>query len=132
VILLSGGGEDSERSEAELMADVLQVMAVPSDKLLLERHSRDTHDNAVNAAGMLRDRNMQSVLLVTSAFHMRRSQALFEAQGLKVIPAPTDYQHNRGVSTIPTGIPTSSGLARTTLAIHEYVGYWIYRMRGWL
>ncbi|MGB0279051.1 MAG: YdcF family protein, partial [Prochlorococcaceae cyanobacterium] len=32
------------------------------------------------------------VLLVTSAFHMRRSQRLFERQGLQVLPFPVDFQ----------------------------------------
>ena len=32
------------------------------------------------------------VLLVNSAFHMRRSQRLFERQGLQVLPFPVDFQ----------------------------------------
>ena len=32
------------------------------------------------------------ILLVTSAFHMRRAQRLFERQGLKMLPFPVDFQ----------------------------------------
>ena len=32
------------------------------------------------------------VLLVTSAFHMRRAQRLFERQGMQVLPFPVDFQ----------------------------------------
>ena len=32
------------------------------------------------------------MLLVTSAFHMRRSQRLFERQGMQVLPLPVDFQ----------------------------------------
>ena len=31
------------------------------------------------------------ILLVTSAFHMRRAQRLFERQGLKMLPFPVDF-----------------------------------------
>ena len=39
-----------------------------------------------------RERGNPRVLLVTSAFHMRRAQRLFERQGLDVVPFPVDFQ----------------------------------------
>ena len=41
------------------------------------------------------------VLLVTSAFHMRRAQRLFERQGLKVLPFPVDFQARGRWMTAP-------------------------------
>jgi uncharacterized SAM-binding protein YcdF (DUF218 family) len=132
VILVSGGSAPGSRSEAHLMQDVLAIMGVPAEALILEDQSKNTHDNAVNSARLLQDRGMHQVLLVTSAFHMPRANALFQVQDLEVVPAPTDYQRVILESTLPAGIPGVKNLYRTTEAFHEIVGFWVYRWRGWL
>ncbi len=132
LILLTGGAADDGRPEAQQMKDVLAVMGVPAQHLMLENESRDTHDNAVNSARLLKARGMHRILLVTSAFHMRRSVALFEGQGLEVVPAPTDYQQLVAKQVLPDWLPQVSNLYQTTDALHEIVGYWIYRWKGWL
>ena len=132
VILLTGGASPGDRPEAQQMRDILVVMGVPARAMLLESQSRDTHDNAVLCARMLKSRGMHRVLLVTSAFHMRRAQALFEAQGLEVVPAPADYQRAMAQFVVPGWLPGVGNLSRTTNALHELVGYQVYRWRGWI
>ena len=51
----------------------------------------NTADEAVAIRRLLPARQSR-VLLVTSAFHMRRAQRLFERQGLQVLPFPVDFQ----------------------------------------
>jgi len=131
-ILLTGGAAEDARPEAQQMQDVLAVMGVPAKHVMLENASRDTHDNAVNSARLLKARGMHRILLVTSAFHMRRAVALFEGQGLEVVPAPTDYQQLVAKQVLPDWLPEVSNLYQTTDALHEIVGYWVYRWRGWL
>ena len=129
-ILLTGGAHPEDRPESEQMRDLLRVMGVPESAMWLETQSRNTHDNAVFCARLLGERGLQRILLVTSAFHMRRAEALFSAQGLEVIPAPTDYQR-----PLAAGFgfrPSMKNLYRTTLAIHEIAGFQVYRWRGWL
>ena len=75
---------------------------------------------------------MDRILLVTSAYHMRRALALFERQGLTVVPAPTDYQQLVAKPAVPGWLPTVGALHQTTDALHEIVGYWVYRWKGWL
>jgi uncharacterized SAM-binding protein YcdF (DUF218 family) len=132
VIVLTGGGVDGARTEAEQMKDLLGVMGVSGEHLLLEVESRNTHDNAVYTAQLLKARGMNRILLVTSAYHMRRSLALFEAQGLDVIPAPTDFQQLVTPQVLPPWLPAVSNLYQSTDALHEMVGYWVYRWQGWL
>ena len=114
------------------MKDVLAVMGVAPQHLWLENASLDTHDNAVNSARLLKAKGKQRILLVTSAFHMRRSVALFTAQGLDVVPAPTDFQQPVAQQLLPAWLPVVGSLYQTTDALHEIVGYWVYRWRGWL
>jgi len=131
-VLVTGGAEAGNRSEAEIMRDLLVVMGVPAKAILLEEASRNSYDNAVHTAAMLRQMGADRILLVTSAFHMRRSVAVFAAQGVTVIPAPTDYQRLAGHGGPPRWLPAVSDLWQSTYALHEILGYWVYRYRGWL
>jgi len=132
LMIVSGGAAPGEPSEASQIRELLLLMGVSDRSLVMEELSRNTHDNAIYTAQLLKERGIQEVLLVTSAFHMRRSVALFEAQGIDVVPAPTDYQRMAGTVVLPSGVPGVANLSRTSIAIHEIVGYWIYRWRGWL
>ncbi len=132
LILLSGGADPGSRPEAELMYEHLELMGVTPRALLRERESRDTRENALYSAIVLRGKDVRSILLVTSGFHMRRAVPLFEAQGFEVIPAPTDFQRLVGKPAVPRWLPMADDLVRSTYAIREYVGYAVYRWRGWL
>lgn len=132
LVVASGGGQPDSRPEAEMMQEALAIMGVPRGQMLLERASRDTHDNARFTAVLLQPKGIRKILLVTSAFHMRRARDLFVAQGFEVETAPTDYQRQVSAPTIPRWLPSADDLSRSTLAIREHVGYWVYRYRGWL
>ena len=132
LLVLSGGSHGDARPEAQMMRETLAVMGVPTRAMLLEGASRDTHDNALYTAVILNGKGVRKILLVTSAFHMRRAVALFEAQGFEVEPTPTDYQRLVAAPVLPRWLPTVDDLARTTIALKEHVGFWVYRNRGWL
>jgi uncharacterized SAM-binding protein YcdF (DUF218 family) len=110
--------------------------------LLLQMKSLNTHEDALYSSKMLKDKGIQRIILVTSALHMPRSVALFQKQGIDVIPAPTDYrvtQSNWDDLMHPTIenlfinlIPSSSNISELTNAIKEYIGIFVYRLRGWM
>jgi uncharacterized SAM-binding protein YcdF (DUF218 family) len=130
VILLSGGAPRGGKDEAGQMRDLLRVMGVPAQAMLLETESLNTAENAQYSAQLLRARGLQRVLLVTSAFHMRRAQRLFSAEGLQVIPAPTDFQRLVVAGILPGWLPGVGNLARSTNALHEMAGYLVYQWQG--
>lgn len=132
LVMLSGGGCDSCRAESEIMFEHLELMGVPAGVMLRERESRTTQENAVYTGIILQGKGVRRILLVTSAYHMRRAVPLFERQGLEVIPAPTDYQRLVDEPTLPPWLPSAEDLVRTTKALREHVGFWVYRSRGWL
>lgn len=132
VIVASGGASEGARPEAELMREILAVMGVPGERIVLEGVSRDTRENALYSAQLLKQKGRERILLVTSAFHMRRAVALFERQGLTVYPVPTDYQRLVSQPSVPPWMPMAEDLQRTTIALREHVGYWYYRWQGWL
>lgn len=109
-----------------VIADALLALGVPSDKLRLEDNSRTTADSAVNLKPMLAG---EEFFLVTSAGHVPRSLGVLKRQGLRAIPAPTDYQLPKNWWEADAH-PTPSSLAVSDLALHEYLGLAWYRLRG--
>ncbi|WP_025733826.1 YdcF family protein [Carnimonas nigrificans] len=120
-ILLTGGAPGGERaSEAQLMAQALSDSFAQQPRWL-ENDSRNTAENACYSAAILKERGIETVVLVTTAFHMARAQRDFERAGIKVIAAPT------GFSSAPPGLlgwlPSTLGLAQSQRALHEAVGW---------
>lgn len=133
-IFWKGGGQ----AEALDMAELLQIMGVPESALLLEPESLNTYENATNVKQVLEQNRIKGpLLLVTSAHHMPRSMAIFEKLGLPVIAAPTDFQvtdinENAGfLGFILRVLPDVEALDHTTMVLKEWIGFSIYRLRGW-
>ena len=144
-ILVSGGLLDwtlSDATPADDMAFLLEMLAVSPEALWLENKSRNTYENAYYSAQILRENGINKILLVTSASHMPRSVKLFEAQGLQVIPFPTDFNVTEKSwqeltqpdfrTQILNLLPNAGYLSKTTLALKEYIGIMVYSLRGWL
>ncbi|WP_435905157.1 YdcF family protein, partial [Devosia sp.] len=131
-IVLSGGtGLLTQGVEAEAVtsARLLADLGVPADRLVLETASRNTIENADLTRVMLGEVN-GAIMLVTSAFHMPRSVALFEKAGLEVIAWPTDY---RSTGAEGFGLDLANpvyNFSNTSVAIREWVGLLVYAAIG--
>ena len=108
------------------MRDILVTLGVPSQAIVMETRNRVTYDNTRFTRHTLAAMEAESVLLVTSAFHMRRSLLVFEALDIEVIPAPTDFQVVTGTFSFWTFLPNVKALQRTSWAMHEFAGYLYY------
>jgi uncharacterized SAM-binding protein YcdF (DUF218 family) len=123
LMVLSGGSDPAVAltSEARAMQVFLTELGLPSEAMLLEERSRTTLQNAEFTAALLRERGLRTVLLVTSAFHMRRAMGAFEAEGLRVVPAASDHM------VAPAGagawIPNAGALKAAAFVLKEWVGY---------
>ena len=75
--------------------------------------------------------SQKKVILVTSAFHMKRAKRVFEREGISVLPYPVDFRSNKSFSLSLRNpsmwIPNSSSLDKSTIAIRELIGRIIYR-----
>lgn len=125
-------------SEASDMSQILQTMGVPESAIVLEPKALNTYENAVNVQEILKERKIDRFLLVTSAAHMPRSMMIFRKLGMDPTAAPTDYTRTDPESSI-TGfqdfllglLPDAELLRDTNRAIKEYIGIWVYRLKGW-
>ena len=91
-ILLSGGQvyEDTG-AESKIARRILLSLGVPDDQIFAETRSINTTQNAKFSAESVRAQGFSHPILVTSAFHMKRSVLNFEKQGVAVTPYPADY-----------------------------------------
>lgn len=133
-IIVTGGpyrvATDTYRSEAQDMCEVLVGLGVPRDSIVMEPNSRNTYENAVFTADLLRERSAKRVLLVTSALHLPRATALFQKQGVDVIPIPSSFLRGPGAGPIFDLKPDVGNLHDSESAIKEYVGRIVYWLLG--
>jgi len=128
-VLLSGGGSDpSEPVEADWAAALYRHLGIPSDRIVLERESRNTRENAVESARIVRERGWRSLLLVTSAAHAPRALACFRAVGLSPDLLPVDV---RGSAHPGSLLPRARSLDQSTDVLRELAGRLVYRAAGY-
>ncbi len=137
-IMFSGGSgslSHPENKEGAFVKKYLNAIHIPDSAIIIENDSKNTHENAVFSKKILDSLKMNgSVLLVTSAFHMRRSMACFKKAGFSNV---TPYVTNRisGPRKFALDhclLPTPEALATFHVLIHEWVGCVMYKMRGYI
>jgi uncharacterized SAM-binding protein YcdF (DUF218 family) len=112
---------------------MLTELGVPAIHLILDNASRTTKDHVHHVSQLLDVNDMDTFLLVTSASHMRRAEAVFRAGGLEPIPVAVDFTPRRDNHfSVWHFIPDVNSLSGTTTAIHELLGYWYYKARGFV
>ena len=131
VVLLSGGPlGDGLPTEAAFLKAQLISWGIVEERIVLDPLSKNTRENAVQSAKLSHEHQFASVLLVTSAFHMKRAAGCFKAAGLSVDTLPVDYRM-RDPGRDPTVLPRAEYLAESTRAIRELVGRVVYRVLGY-
>ena len=128
VLLSAGGEEPSKPVEADWGAALYQRLGIPADRIVLERESRNTRENAEQSARIVRERGWKSLLLVTSGWHAPRALDSFRAAGLSPDLFPVDER--RGVRA-GSFLPRSGTLDRSTDMLRELVGGLVYRAVGY-
>ncbi|SAL02747.1 hypothetical protein AWB77_06616 [Caballeronia fortuita] len=127
VILSGGDPEHHGQAEADNYAPYVLAQGVASDDLVRENQSLNTYQNARNVAGILGPAHDSRLIVVTSAYHMRRSMRAFEAFGYAPVPFVSDVRPNH-----PTFFPRIRGFANSELAMHELVGLARFDVYRWL
>ena len=117
LVVLSG----SPAAETACMEDLITSLGVPAALVTREARSRNTRENARFTADILRARGVETVVVVTSATHLRRAVAEFARAGIDAIPAPAELigKSPLGLDTL---LPSSSSIGRTHVALHEILG----------
>lgn len=127
--LVCVGSSDSKISDAEQMAQMAEEFGVPKERIRIEPKSKTTYENAVEFNKMFVDKGMK-IGLVTSAYHMKRSETEFRKFFSNVLPLPAGYLYASPAGTPAVRyIPQSRWLFHNQLIFKEYVGLLWYRIK---
>ncbi|MBO6168035.1 MAG: YdcF family protein [Kiritimatiellae bacterium] len=131
IVLATGIGE--MESTLPLMRD----FGIPDSAIIIENDSRNTEENAIFTERALKERfkgkEKFRILLVTSAWHMRRALLMFSryAPALEAIPAPCDWEAHCAIA-LPWEpkhfAPSSGALDRNNTFLKEHIGFWGYKL----
>lgn len=136
--LIFTGGYSPYESNLPLEGDVYikKALSLGIDKSFLysTTSASNTAEEAYQTKRLLQKKFPSSpkIILVTSAFHMKRAKKIFERQNIKVIPYPVDFQSKESFYDINFKNPnnwfiSSINLHKSSLAIREIIGRIFYR-----
>ena len=133
-ILITGGNgyliADSFQ-EADWVKTQFKAFNVPDSAILTEDRSRNTIENAAFTKPILQKSGLKPpYLLVTSAFHMRRSLDIFKKTGIQVIPYPCNYLAGTSPSGIGDLMPDGGSIGIWNFYIKEVVGTIVNHLKG--
>ena len=133
IIVTGGSGAllTTTKSESENLKTVLVQAGVPSDDIILEIKARNTAENALYTKELINPN--EQIILITSAFHMRRAVACFRKAGMNVTTFPTDL-YSVHYSWTPEGwlIPNINSLANWDILMKEWMGFIAYKIKGYI
>jgi uncharacterized SAM-binding protein YcdF (DUF218 family) len=135
-IIISGGSGSLVQkysTEAVEVKKLLMLSGVATTDILYEDKSRNTHENAQFTKKLLSTQpNLKKLLLVTSAFHMRRAAGCFKKEGIATDSFSTDfYTTDRTFSFDALLIPQEAYLQQWQKLFHEVLGYITYSLMGY-
>lgn len=136
ILLTGGSGElfNQSSSEAVMARLLLLRLGVPDEDIIVEPDSRNTYENGLFTKKILEERYPNaSCLLLTSAWHMPRSHAIFRKLGIPVTPICVDYLSEKTRFHFESVLqPDRLGFYHWEMLIKEWVGYVVYGFRGYL
>ncbi len=136
-LVLGGGGPrkgDQRPIEGELVKRWLSTWGMTNVPIALLGHCTNTRDEAARTLALAQKFQWKRIILVTSASHMRRSEAIFRKLGMQPVCVACDFDalseiaHPRPVSPFPRW----QAIQQLSAYCHEIIGYWVYALRGWV
>lgn len=126
-LVVSGPAEKDYPAHAVVLARAAESLGIDLARVTYIVQVRDTEDESLAVKKIVGD---APFALVTSAFHMPRTMALFRHVGLSPLPCPTDYYARVGDWHWTDALWDVDSLSRSTWAARERIGYlWIW-LRG--
>ena len=143
LIILSGGNMSYSQARGTTTAEEMQALLVglgiPQEALVLQKQSQNTAEDAFFTRAIFTEKEIRTVILVTSAAHMPRALMMFASPEISLIPAPVDYNVTQRSwenlmrwdwKTMLTHVmPDGSAFSQTTLMMREYLGIFFYRVK---
>jgi len=132
-VLFTGGSGSlvsNDAREADYAASLFESLGIARSRLLMERRSRNTQENAEFSRALAAPKDSERWLLVTSAYHMPRSIGLFRKAGFDVEAYPVDWRVAGREDFLKFVVVSQEGFERVNAGIREWIGLVAYRLSG--
>ncbi|MBF9015549.1 MULTISPECIES: YdcF family protein [unclassified Oceanispirochaeta] len=128
-LLFTGGnvlkGRDAP-GEAEGVRIILKRYGLSEDMYILESESRNTYENALYSSEKT---SYRDIILISSAFHLKRAALCFEASGFRISSLrAVDLRVDEKKISVLDFLPSMGALQNSYTALHEYWGLLYYRL----
>jgi len=130
-VVLAGGSSSlvqSAEREADHSVALLENLGVARERIVVERNSRNTYENAAFSRAQVQPQPGERWLLVTSAYHMPRAVGLFRQAGFPVEAYPVDWRVGETMFSIDD--VSAARLGQIDIAAREWIGLVAYRLAG--
>lgn len=118
LIITGGIGENQEISDSEIGKKYATNAGLPENKILIEEESHITFYNLMHAKILMEEHALETALIVSDPYHMRRAMSMCEDIGIQALPSPT---------------PTSmfrTGKTKRSFLINQTWNYCLYILFG--
>ena len=129
IVFTGGTGSTSfqEFKEADAVKKLMPLFSIKQDRVIYERDSRNTFENAKLSKELLKPKPEETWILVTSAFHMPRAVGVFRKQDWEVLAYPVDFETS---TDSHFRLDLVGGLQETSKASQEWLGLGVYWLTG--
>ena len=126
-IIVSGySGPYNQTPHAVMQNKLAKSLGIPQNDIIVSPKPQDTEEEAMNAKKIIGE---TPFILVTSAYHMKRSMKWFEKEGLHPYPAPTYHQATKKDQEY-TDIFSPLALIKSRVVFHEMLGMLWQKIKG--
>ncbi|MBN2404496.1 MAG: YdcF family protein [Coriobacteriia bacterium] len=116
ILVMSGATGAEGIDESVAMRDRAVQLGVPAEAIVLDHDGVNTDSTVANTTQIFRQRNIESVLVVSQFYHLPRIKMAYRAAGVNVLTVPA-------ASSLPIpGTPV--------FVLREVPGFWVYWARG--
>ncbi len=136
-LILTGGWvpwRAESRPEGDVLAERAVALGIPRERIVVTGRASNTDEESAAVASALGSPSASGtrrrIILVTSAFHMRRARIIFEHAGFEVLPYPTDFRTDGSPTGVLDFLPSADALRNSETALREFYGYLFYRIVG--
>ena len=120
-IIFSGGNLTGEPTEAHAMAEMALADGFPSESIIVEDSSETTWQNTLFVKKILLEKQLKTVILVTSPYHSLRARTMFKDKEVSVMSAPVPNSEFYTASG-------SDNLRMAKLVFSEYAKLALYKL----
>lgn len=140
ILVIGGGGGYTQTTpsepwrEADLLERWVGLWDLAPTNIVRMKLAANTREEALQVLNLSKQNNWKRIILVTSGYHMRRAEALFRKLGIPIQPIACDFVGLSGLANRHafSPFPKAGRLSQLDLYLHELIGWYYYRMRGWI